>query len=143
MAGRDSKRFLIHGAILLAMVLLARPVWKQGILDPGPRCDACRGMGTVFVEAWLPGACMARTVPRSCRVCRGSGRTPPLTRLRTAFPEIVLGFWEGVCVVAGVGLLLALRVVNCRRCAGAGRLLLVVSPPGVSSYTAEADCFDC
>jgi hypothetical protein len=64
-------------------------------------------------------------------------------QFRSAFPQIVLGFWEGICVVTGVALLLRLRLVDCRLCGGAGRLSLEVSPPGEAGFTAESVCVAC
>jgi len=143
MTGRDPKRFLLNGAVGVALFLLARFAWEQDFFDPGPKCWYCHGTG-IDEYRRAPGTCLVTISESPCGVCDGSGLKDPYgQRFRRVFPRIALGLWEGVCLAAIAGLLWGLRVVNCRLCLGAGNLSLEAFPPGEPSFAVMTDCVGC
>jgi hypothetical protein len=144
MSVREPKRFLLHGAVAVALLLLARFAWEQDFFNPGPQCPYCEGKGLFRELRRLGNTPEVIVVETECRSCDGSGLKDPYgQRFRRVFPRIALGLWEGVCLAAIAGLVWGLRVVDCRLCLGAGNLSLEAFPPGEPSFAVMTDCVGC
>jgi hypothetical protein len=58
-------------------------------------------------------------------------------------PEVAFLLWEVLCLGVAVGLIAAMRTVDCRLCRGAGRLALEAHPPGEDCFVVDQYCIGC
>jgi hypothetical protein len=125
----NTRRLLLLGSVIAVLMI------ADGLGRLLPAVDLSEGRQSDGVESV--------DTDRSFAGGRLPSRAAVRERLRDAVPQIVLGFWSCLCVLAAAGLVWGLKLVECRLCGGVGRLSLEAKPPDGPGFTVDTDCVHC
>ena len=141
---RDVKRVVFHLMVFVLIGLLCLAAAAHDFFDPGPRCPYCHGNGSITEIVPGPPGVPFVEAKTDCGVCDRSGLKDPYSeRLKRIFPQIAGIMWHLIWLALVGALIWGLKVVDCRLCGGAGRLVLESLSPEQAASSLETECVAC